>query len=68
MNKQEIATELYKKVREEQLSAFRSRMPEGKQGVEFVFNGTKYVAAIRRLTPKECSRLQTVPEDYEFCT
>lgn len=28
----------------------------------------KYVAAIRRLTPKECSRLQTVPSDYEFVT
>lgn len=67
-NKQEIASTLYRKVREKQLEDFKSRMPQNKQGVEFTHNGITYVAAIRRLTPTECAKLQTVPADYEFCT
>ena len=68
MDKRDIASTLYRKVREQQLRDFQSRMPESKQGVEFTHNGITYIAAIRRLTPTECSRLQTVPVDYEFCT
>lgn len=67
-NKQDIASTLYRKVREKQLEDFKSRMPQNKQGVEFTHNGITYVAAIRRLTPTECAKLQTVPTDYEFCT
>lgn len=63
-----MATELYRKVRSAQLAAFKRRMPEGKRGVEFECGGRTYVAAIRRLTPLECMRLQTVPESYEFVT
>lgn len=68
MNKQDIASTLYRKVREKQLKDFKSRMPSDKQGVEFTHNGITYVAAIRRLTPTECAKLQTVPDDYEFST
>lgn len=68
MTKNDIARELYRKVREQQLDDFRDRMPDDKQGVEFEINGKKYVAAIRRLTPTECRRLQTIPEDYSFVT
>lgn len=67
-NKQDIASTLYRKIREKQLEDFKSRMPQNKQGVEFTHNGITYVAAIRRLTPTECAKLQTVPADYEFCT
>lgn len=67
-NKQDIASTLYRKVREKQLEDFKIRMPQNKQGVEFTHNGITYVAAIRRLTPTECAKLQTVPDDYEFCT
>lgn len=67
-NKQNIASTLYRKIREKQLEDFKSRMPQNKQGVEFTHNGITYVAAIRRLTPTECAKLQTVPADYEFCT
>lgn len=66
MNKQEIATELYRKVRAKQLKEIQSRMPEGKQGVEFTHNGITYVSFIRRLTPEECDRLQGVPEWYDW--
>lgn len=67
MNRQELTT-LYQKAKKWQLDNFRQRMPEGKQGVEFVVNGRRYIAAIRRLTPQECARLQTVPDDYQFIT
>ncbi len=66
MNKQETATELYRKVRAKQLEEIQSRMPEGKQGVEFTHNGITYASFIRRLTPTECDRLQTIPEDYNW--
>lgn len=66
MTKKDIARELYRKVREQQLDDFRDRMPDDKQGVEFEINGKKYVAAIRRLTPTECNRLQGVPEWYNW--
>ena len=49
-----------------ELDAFRDKMPETKQGVEFTHNGKTYVAAIRRLTPTECDRLQGVPEWYNW--
>ncbi len=62
----QTAADLYRKVRRKQLEDFRSRMPDGKQGVEFEINGTKYIAAIRRLTPTECDRLQGVPQWYDW--
>ncbi len=65
-DKREIASSLYSKIKTEQLEGFRKRMPDNKQGVEFTHNGKTYVAAIRRLTPYECMKLQTVPDDYEF--
>lgn len=68
MNRRDIASTLFRKVREQQLKDFKNRMPKGKQGVEFEIGGVKYIAAIRRLTPTECARLQTVPSDYEFVT
>lgn len=49
-----------------ELDAFRGKMPETKQGVEFTHNGKTYVAAIRRLTPTECDRLQGVPDWYNW--
>ena len=67
-NKEAIARDIYRKVKEKQLKEFQERMPENKQGVEFEANGVKYVAAIRRLTPQECAELQTMPHDYEFVT
>lgn len=60
------ARDLYKKVKAKQLKDFRERMPEDKQGTEFEMNGIKYVAAIRRLTPEECDKLQGVPEYYNW--
>ena len=68
MNKEDIAKDIYKTVKARQLKDFQKRMPSDKKGVEFEYNGKKYIAAIRRLTPLECSRLQTVPQDYEFVT
>lgn len=68
MDKKEIAQDIYCKAKEKQLKDFQQRMPENKQGVEFEAGGIKYVAAIRRLTPKECAELQTMPQDYEFVT
>lgn len=65
-DKNQQAKELYRKVREQQLNDFRSRMPEDKQGVEMEINGVKYIAAIRRLTPTECDRLQGVPDWYNW--
>ncbi len=46
MNKQEIATELYRKVRAKQLRNIQSRMPDNKQGVEFTHNGVQYVRTL----------------------
>lgn len=66
MNVKEIVADVFRKVREQQLGDFRKRMPGDKQGVEVEINGRKFVAAIRRLTPQECAKLQTVPENYEF--
>jgi len=66
MNKKQLATELYRKVREKQLKDFQSRMPSDKQGHEVTINGITYIAAIRRLTPTECDRLQGVPEWYDW--
>lgn len=66
MKNKEIAIELYRKVRAKQLKEIQSRMPEGKQGVEFTHKGITYVSFIRRLTPEECDRLQGVPEWYDW--
>lgn len=66
MSKKEIAIELYRKVRKKQLDDMLSRMPEGKKGVEVTINGTTYVSFIRRLNTKECDRLQTVPDWYDW--
>ena len=65
-NNKLIAADVFRKVREQQLADFRRRMPDGKKGVEVEIGGRKFVAAIRRLTPGECAKLQTVPENYEF--
>jgi len=67
--KHEFARKVYADAKAEQLRGFRTRMPDNKQGVEInMGGGVSYLAAIRRLTPTECSRLQTVPSDYEFVT
>ncbi len=66
MDKRQQAVELYQRVRQHQLEDFRQRMPEDKQGTEIEINGKKYIAAIRRLTPTECGRLQGVPETYDW--
>lgn len=66
MTREEQAQDLMKKVKQYQLHEFRSRMPEDKQGVEFEYDGVKYIAAIRRLTPTECDRLQGIPEWYDW--
>ena len=58
--------EIYTNMSKKELDAFRDKMPETKQGVEFTHNGKTYVAAIRRLTPTECDRLQGVPEWYNW--
>lgn len=49
-----------------QLAEFQSGMPEDKQGVAVTLNGKEYIAAIRRLTPIECARLQSIPETYDW--
>lgn len=49
-----------------ELAAMQSRMPDNKQGVEFTYNGKDYMAYIRRLTPAECDKLQTIPEWYDW--
>lgn len=66
MNKKETAIELYRKVREKQLDDMLTRMPDDKRGVEITNNGITYLAFIRRLTPTECDRLQTVPDWYDW--
>lgn len=65
-NNKKLAIDLYAKVRHKQLKDFQDRMPSGKQGVEFTHNGKTYIASIRRLTPKECGRLQGVPNWYDW--
>ena len=66
MGKEQYAKEIYEKVKRMQLDNFRKSMPENKQGVEFTCNGIKYIAAIRRLTPTECDKLQTIPSWYNW--
>ncbi len=66
MDNKKIAISLYAKVRDKQLKDIQSRMPDDKQGVQFTHNGITYEAFIRRLTPTECDRLQTVPEWYDW--
>ena len=62
------AARLIAKIKKRQLADIQSRMPEDRQGVEVTYNGRTYLAFIRRLTPTECGRLQTIPKDYEFVT
>lgn len=62
----EVAINLYEKVKQKQLKDFQGRMPSDKQGVEFTHSGKTYIAAIRRLTPVECGRLQGVPDWYDW--
>ena len=64
----EKAQRLITEVKNFQLDEIQSRMDGERQGVEIESNGVKYIAFIRRLTPTECGRLQTIPEDYEFVT
>lgn len=66
MSRKEIAIELYRKVRKKQLDDMLARMPDDKRGVEITNNGITYLAFIRRLTPTECDRLQTVPDWYDW--
>lgn len=66
MTKEEIARDIYGKVKAEQLEDIQQRMPDEKQGVEIEINGVKYISFIRRLTPTECDRLQGVPEWYNW--
>lgn len=66
MNKKEIATDLYCKVRAKQLNDIQCRMPDNKQGIEFTRNGVTYIAFIRRLTPSECDKLQGIPDWYDW--
>ena len=66
MSRKEIAIELYRKVRKKQLDDMLARMPNDKRGVEITNNGITYLAFIRRLTPTECDRLQTVPDWYDW--
>ena len=61
-----IAGNLYATVKARQLADIQSKMPEDKQGVEVEYNGKRYIAFIRRLTPAECGRLQGIPEDYDW--
>lgn len=61
-----IAGNLYAAVKARQLADIQSKMPEDKQGVEVEYNGKRYIAFIRRLTPAECGRLQGIPEDYDW--
>lgn len=49
-----------------QLEEFQAAMPDNKQGHEFTFDGKTYVAAIRRLTPSECDKLQGIPSWYDW--
>lgn len=49
-----------------QLSEFQAAMLDNKQGHEFTFDGKTYVAAIRRLTPSECDKLQGIPSWYDW--
>lgn len=48
------------------LERLRSRCASDKQGVEIEIGDKKYVAFIRRLTPGECAKLQTIPDNYKF--
>lgn len=64
--KNEQAKRLYDKAIQYELDRFLQRMPDGKKGAEVEINGRKYIAAIRRLTPTECGRLQGVPEWYDW--
>ena len=66
MTKEEIARDIYGKVKAKQLEDIQERMPNEKQGVEIEINGVKYISFIRRLTPTECDRLQGVPEWYNW--
>ncbi|MGN0091120.1 MAG: DNA cytosine methyltransferase [Alloprevotella sp.] len=53
-------------IKRRQLERFQSAMPDDKKGHEFTYNGKTYVAAIRRLTPEECDRLQGIPSWYDW--
>ena len=65
-NRETTSKELRSELKQRQLAEFRSRMPEDKQGVTVTLNGKEYVAAIRRLTPIECARLQSIPDTYDW--
>lgn len=66
MNKKEIATDIYRRIRTKQLNDVLWRMPDNKQGIEFTHNGVTYTAFIRRLTPEECDKLQGIPDWYDW--
>ena len=62
----ERAENLIEKVKQYQLDKFQDSMPDDRKGVTVTINGKEYVAAIRRLTPQECCKLQGVPEWYDW--
>ena len=66
MKENETAAEICRKVKRRQLDRFLERMPADKRGAEVEIGGVRYVAAVRRLTPSECDRLQGVPEWYDW--
>ncbi len=63
---QRRALALYDNCEREARDAFQEQMPDGKKGTVVEIDGVKYLAAVRRLTPAECGKLQTIPEWYDW--
>ena len=61
-----VAKEACASIRRKQLEEFQQAMTDDRKGYEFQIGGRTFVAAVRRLTPKECDRLQGIPEDYNW--
>lgn len=53
-------------IRHRQLEEFQNAMPDDRKGYEFTIGGRTFVAAVRRLTPTECDRLQGIPDTYNW--
>lgn len=62
----ELAREACSSIRRKQLDEFQQAMTDDRKGYEFNVGGRTFVAAVRRLTPTECDRLQGIPEDYNW--
>ena len=61
-----VAKDACASIRRKQLEEFQQAMTDDRKGYEFQIGGRTFVAAVRRLTPKECDRLQGIPEDYNW--